>query len=196
MTTSPIEIRLGLPDPLREQAARIYYSAFGRKFALILAERRAIALLQSLFDANQMITALCQNQLAGFAGMQHGRKPLFHWRLAPFVRAFGWPLGLFEFIVFNLFVRQHCKSNELLLEWICVDPTRRGQGIGRQLLEEVFCFAKTHGYRAVRLGVVDTNPGARRLYERMGFTPTETHHYPFLRRWTGFSGETIMVKKM
>jgi ribosomal protein S18 acetylase RimI-like enzyme len=37
------------------------------------------------------------------------------------------------------------------------------------LLAEVITFTATHEYRQIRLDVIDTNPRARALYERVGF---------------------------
>ncbi len=196
MPTSLIEIRPGLSEHLREEAARIHYAAFGQKFAPILDERAATPVLAPLLDPERMLAAFCGNQLVGFAGMQYAQRPLFRWRLAPFVRAFGRPRGFFKYVVCKLFIHQHCPPDQLLLEWICVDVAWRGKGVGQQLLAALFDFARARGYRAVRLGVVDTNRDARRLYERLGFVPVETHHYPLLRRIVGFSAETIMVKNL
>jgi GNAT superfamily N-acetyltransferase len=49
-------------------------------------------------------------------------------------------------------------------------PDRRGQGIGRQVLDHVIGWAGERGL-LVDLWVADGNPGARRLYERHGFRP-------------------------
>lgn len=60
----------------------------------------------------------------------------------------------------------------------------------------MFEFAQANGFSTVRLDVADTNPGARRLYERMGFAPTHTQKYPFLRNIVGFSAGTTMIKQI
>ena len=51
---------------------------------------------------------------------------------------------------------------------IGVVPGRRGQGVGRRLLEGLLAAARERGYPAVSLSVEPDNP-ARRLYERAGF---------------------------
>jgi ribosomal protein S18 acetylase RimI-like enzyme len=48
-------------------------------------------------------------------------------------------------------------------------PERRGEGVGRALLDAAVAFA---GEAEVHLGVTETNAGARRFYERYGFVPT------------------------
>lgn len=47
-------------------------------------------------------------------------------------------------------------------------PEWRGHGLGRAVLDEVVGWAREHGLRP-ELWVADTNPAARRLYERYGF---------------------------
>jgi ribosomal protein S18 acetylase RimI-like enzyme len=82
-------------------------------------------------------------------------------------------------------------SGELLLDGIAVAPAARGQGVGRTLLTAVAAFGQQHGYRAVALDVVNTNPAAQRLYERAGFTPVSVRRYPFMRPF-GFTAVTHM----
>lgn len=47
--------------------------------------------------------------------------------------------------------------------------------------------------QGVRLEVVDSNAGARRLYERVGFVGIKTAVYPYLHS-LGFTAVTTMVK--
>jgi [ribosomal protein S18]-alanine N-acetyltransferase len=52
---------------------------------------------------------------------------------------------------------------------IAVVPSRRGKGLGEQLLSELLGEARREGYRQVSLSVEPDNP-AIRLYEQHGFT--------------------------
>ena len=70
-----------------------------------------------------------------------------------------------------------------------------GASVGSQLLEAVFTLAEERRLHAVRLEVVDTNVGARQLYERMGFEPVRTYRFPFIRGWLGYSA-AIEMRKM
>ncbi|MBL8241355.1 MAG: GNAT family N-acetyltransferase [Bryobacterales bacterium] len=59
-----------------------------------------------------------------------------------------------------------------------VAPRLRGQGAGRALLLEAIRYANTSpGLRTILLSVSETQPAARRLYERAGFVHygTEPH---------------------
>ncbi|MEA5119028.1 MAG: GNAT family protein [Propionicimonas sp.] len=56
---------------------------------------------------------------------------------------------------------------------VIVDPSRRGEGWGRALLEALLARADADpGVEATELGVFTHNAVARGLYERLGFTPT------------------------
>jgi GNAT superfamily N-acetyltransferase len=53
---------------------------------------------------------------------------------------------------------------------IAVEPSNRGQGVGRALLVAVIDAARSDGIRALSLSVEDGNDAVR-LYERVGFRP-------------------------
>ena len=53
-----------------------------------------------------------------------------------------------------------------------VTPPARGQGIGERLVRAVVDQARMDGADRVLLHVVETNPGAERLYGRCGFVRT------------------------
>ena len=187
------DLRFGLPDELRTPAIRLYYEAFSKKFAHLMTPDEALEILTALLNEDQVICALQDGNLAGFAGIQHGKKRLFKSSIAPFIKNLGLLRGLFAAFVLMLFGRPH-KSGELLMDGICVDKNMRGQGVGTLLLQATFDFAKQHNYKTIRLDVVDTNPGARKLYARMGFEPTGSHSYPFTKQLMGFSASTTMIK--
>jgi GNAT superfamily N-acetyltransferase len=50
------------------------------------------------------------------------------------------------------------------------EPAWRGQGVGRSVLDQVVAWARERELRP-DLWVADSNPAARRLYERYGFEP-------------------------
>ena len=47
-----------------------------------------------------------------------------------------------------------------------VEPSAMGSGLGRALMERLFARARNLGFKRLR---VDSDPGARGFYERMGF---------------------------
>lgn len=67
------------------------------------------------------------------------------------------------------------KSSEgtAQLRWLLLHPEVRGHGIGRRLVEEALDFCRDAGYSSVFLWTVDTLPLAAKLYQSVGFKPTE-----------------------
>jgi ribosomal protein S18 acetylase RimI-like enzyme len=62
---------------------------------------------------------------------------------------------------------------EAYLQELYVVPDRRGQGIGRALMERVLELAREEGADGVDLNTGETDTAARALYESMGFTNRE-----------------------
>ena len=79
----------------------------------------------------------------------------------------------YAFCVFQ----QHIGNNiltdvkTLYIDDLCVDETRRGQHIGRQLYDYVVQFAKDSGCYNVTLNVWSCNESAMRFYEKCGLKP-------------------------
>src|SRR5262245_32742865 len=69
-----------------------------------------------------------------------------------------------------------------------IDPAWRTRGVGSLLVHEVLRWAGSWGSRWVILGVTETNEGAARFYERLGFTDTGTRH-----RLRGGSGLSVRI---
>ena len=87
---------------------------------------------------------------------------------------------------------QEYGTNPVVMDGIAVDPDMRGRGVGSLLIEEVAAVAAEQDCREIRLDVIDTNPRARALYERRGFTAVRTEHTPYLRGLLGFGAVTTM----
>lgn len=55
------------------------------------------------------------------------------------------------------------------LRWLVVEPTERGNGVGKKLLNEAVLFAKQNGYKKIILWTIDFLNAARKLYSNAGF---------------------------
>lgn len=77
----------------------------------------------------------------------------------------GRPVGLAHY----LFHRHAWKiENVCYLQDLYADPSVRGRGLGRKLIEAVYAAADAAGAPAVYWLTQDFNTGARRLYDRIG----------------------------
>jgi GNAT superfamily N-acetyltransferase len=60
-----------------------------------------------------------------------------------------------------------------LLDILYVRPEARGKGLGVELLRAAAAFVQEQGAEMLALEVLESNAGARRLYERLGFATVE-----------------------
>ncbi len=79
---------------------------------------------------------------------------------------------------------------------LAVLPARQGQGLGGGLLRYLEAEARAAGKTRLTLDVVNSNTGARRLYERHGFRVIETQPSLFTRRRWGYSAVHYMLKQI
>ena len=73
--------------------------------------------------------------------------------------------------VTGLYEYRRDRHEAVWMAWFCVDPERRGQGIGRQLIEHAIGQARAQGYRYFRLhtSAHPNEAAAQGLYEAYGF---------------------------
>ena len=60
------------------------------------------------------------------------------------------------------------KIATLYIDDLCVDETRRGNGIGKALYDHAVAYARAQGYYNLTLNVWACNPSAKHFYERCG----------------------------
>jgi ribosomal protein S18 acetylase RimI-like enzyme len=193
-----LEIIPAIPESQRQRAGEIYYQAFRRKLQPLVGKpAETLRVLSAGFDLNMAFGAQVDGKLLGLAGL-HSRAGIFsRARLRDSLENLGLLRGFFACAVLNLFgAGANCPPEDLRIAALAVAGEARGQGLGSRLLEAVFAKARAEGFEAVRLEVVDTNTGARQLYERHGFRVVETHSYPIRRDWLDFSKDHVMVKKL
>lgn len=74
-------------------------------------------------------------------------------------------------VIGHLYMRKaDYEKNCLHFGHIVVDHTRRGQGLGQQMLEKAVQYAfDILGVQRITLGVFESNPRAHACYEKVGF---------------------------
>jgi ribosomal protein S18 acetylase RimI-like enzyme len=66
-------------------------------------------------------------------------------------------------------------ENQLHMGFLVVKSNFRNQGIGSQFIDFFIDYAKKHCFIKVSIGVLANNEGAKRLYEKKGFTQVEVN---------------------
>lgn len=192
MAEGTIEIVRGIPQGLEREATAIYYAAFRQKLTPFLGADEALALerLQTQLNVSQAFVAIKEDKVLGLVGFHHEGQLLVDIGAGSLFSAFG-PIGGLWRIALGILVSRTPAKGEFLLDGIAVHADARGQGVGTRLFEIAFAFAREHGYTHVRLEVVNSNPRAQQLYERLGFVAVKTENVPFLKRM-GFTAVTTM----
>ncbi len=195
MKPNKLTYQLGLPEEFRYDAARLYDEAFGQKFKFIIKDMdKRIAVLAESILPDLAIVAIEEGRLAGIAGFHENGSSFFSGgNLKTLSKYLGFFKGLKAALLFSFFERKPFKG-ELLMEGIVVDSMSRGKGIGTALIDKLTGYAKEKGFNWIRLDVIDTNEGARRLYERKRFVAVRTDKFPYLKRLIGFGAATTMTK--
>jgi ribosomal protein S18 acetylase RimI-like enzyme len=205
MSCPQVEIRTAQQEDAAA-LARLYVEAFGSK--LRWAFGRYVdampAVVQELLISDQMrlsetLVAEVEGQVTGMAVLRrdHTHRPrwLAIWRsVRRHVR--GWRVITAAFMM-TAMCSNLCTSTRSYLESLAVDARYRGRGIGTLLLERCVEESRRAGKREISLHVVDTNPRAKRLYERMGFRTVQVERFGWIAsRWMGFSAQDFMVRPL
>ena len=72
------------------------------------------------------------------------------------------------------------RDGAVWLEAAAVARQWQNRGIGTSLVHTVEALAAERGYGTVELGVEDSNPGARRLYERLGYRSVARNDFQYV----------------
>ena len=140
-------LSLGLPNPLRPDAAQLYWHAFGPKLGRVLGpDRRALAFLENMIRADHVLIATAQDgSLLGLAGFKTP-KGSFAMGNPQALRQFYGPWGgLWRKLLLGL-LSGEVDNDNFLIDGICVAPQARGQGIGTALLHALCDQAQARGY--------------------------------------------------
>ena len=192
-----VTIFSGLHPHLRPEAARLYWEAFGSKLSRVLGpDAKALAFFERVIRADLCLAALDDTgKLVGLAGYRVPSGSFAGGGWTDLTSIYG-PIGgrWRGWLLWAL--NREVDNDRFLIDGICVARQHRSKGIGSLLLSALYDEAVTRGYSSIRLDVIDANWRARALYEREGFTPTNTEKLGLLRHLFGFAASTTMVRPL
>ena len=188
-------ISIGFTDDERAHVAALYWQSFGAKLAKVLGPReRAEAFFRQILNPDFALAARDEDgALLGLAGLKTAKGSLLDGTFSDLSQSYGWFGAVWRGVMLSVLERK-LQDGVLQMDGIFVDESARGRGVGTALLGAVSEQARTCGAKTVQLDVIDTNPRARALYEKVGFEPiSEEKTGPF--RWVfGFSSATRMER--
>ena len=191
--TVSIQIQFGVPNNQRVTAATIFYESFQDKFGRVFGDRRkATQLLSRIIREDRILVALNDGQVVGFAGLHYQGKHFLERKFTEVARIYGLT-AVRVMIYFLIAVLNELQPNQLHLEVLAVREHHRNKGIGTILLRSTIDFAQHKGFSQIQLEVVNTNPLAAKLYERIGFKKVKDRKIPYpFNILTGFNTITEM----
>lgn len=191
---SQIEIKLGIPEELRHQAAAICYEGFRSQIEFLLgSQQKGVTILEQSLNLELGLTAQIQGQIVGFVGLKYENRPFFQFEQSRCIQELGVLRGLLAFLILNNSSPVKLLPNEMYIAVLVVDDSMRGKGIGTLLMQAAFEVAQQDKIHVVVLDVTDSNTSALRLYERLGFKSVRNG---FLRRLISTSPNRTMRKEL
>lgn len=187
----------GFSEPHLSTAASLYDAAFGAKYGIAIPDTSTrLKVLEESFCLEFCMAAFHGEELVGIAGVKTNDGSFTGgFPFSMLKRHLGWWGACRALLILAMFNRKTTEG-ELLMDGICVSPDWRGHGIGTRLLDAVLQLGRDQGSTSVRLDVIDTNPNARRLYERVGFVVVRTERFPYLKWLLKFSAATQMQYRL
>ncbi len=185
-----------LPCDRAEDAAALYLSALSDKLIPVFGTgARARQALAAGFNRAMCISALEQDRLVGILGMQIASAGFMAVRLAGMRQYYGVAGSLWRLALLALL--HHTPSADAVhIDGLAVAPAYRRRGIGSRLVAAMETWAAGQGFTVVSLEVVDTNPQAQYLYQRLGFEAIrEQTVWPFGTLFR-CNSSTVMVKSL
>jgi ribosomal protein S18 acetylase RimI-like enzyme len=173
----------------------LYYDALKEKLVPVFGPRgNGIAFLSGCLNREKCLVAFAKEELVGILGLQDEKGGFLQPSLSKIIKRFGLVSGLYRFGLLVL-LEHKIEPGELYLDGVAVLDTQRKKGIGSRLISEFEKIGREKGYDRVTLEVIDTNPRAKALYERLGYKTVRTHAvWPFTRVF-GFSSADVMTKE-
>ena len=180
MTTAEVQIVEGIAREHVDDALRITFDAFAKKFRI--GFRNAddfVRLFRDSVDPENCLFAIVDGELSGVLAFQMTGHEFYQLNLRTAFEKFSpFRAGLVIFNLILLAFEDAVGPDEFHIDLVAVVPSSRGMGIGTALMLKAEEKAESTGKHTMSLGVIAENEGAIRLYERLGYRTTRT--------WRGF----------
>jgi len=185
-------IQSGLANEFIRAGAVLYTSAFAEKLIPFLGNQEQTAdLIESSIVPQNCLAAVKDRSLEGILAIQTCQQCFIQPQMKNLQSHFGFIGGSFRALGLSL-IRYQPQPDELYIEALAVAESARGKGVGTRLLDEVIVLAKEQGFKKITLHVIDANPRARQLYERLGFVIKKSQNIWPINRILGWNFNKVI----
>ena len=189
-----VAIRDHLPAENLQEGAALYYTGLKAKLAPVFGPPEiALAVLPPILNRARCLTAFVDDRLVGLLGIHDTHGTFLVPDYGTMVRHYGAVMGMTRLALLML-LDHKLPPGDLYLDGLAVAEQRRGQGIGTALMAAFEKRARDNGFKSASLEVIDANPRARSLYERLGYQCVATHTMGPFSRLFGFRTTHRMMK--
>lgn len=199
MDNKGISISNKLSEKQKEQVCRLIYQGFYKKLSNYWIFEKNIDkgadVLKGCINYENGIYAIEDDNVVGFIGVQYRKNKFREFNsktLRPYYGVFG---SMWRGIVNKLENKsESLKNNEMYIDLIVVDANSRGKGIASLLIDNITRFSIENDFDKILLDVVDTNEGAIKLYEKLGYKTMKTMDFKGFTDFMGYRKVMYMYK--
>jgi ribosomal protein S18 acetylase RimI-like enzyme len=134
-------------------------------------EKLVLADVNNLNHQHIYVVSDDENHVLGVAVIHHGKRPFFLYELRSIFKNLNMvdALKYTTISILDMMFLSDLDDGDSYLAILAVDEALRGMGIGSFILEMAVELMKDNGSKRAVLDVDIDNPGALRLYEKVGF---------------------------
>ncbi|AIQ42915.1 GNAT family N-acetyltransferase [Paenibacillus sp. FSL R7-0312] len=200
MSMLDVEIVNRLDEVQKREVARLFYQAFALKFNALWIftrnEKQVVEVLCRSLRYDNGLYAVREGRVIGFIGLEKGEGFFAKLGYGALRHSFGLAGGAWRYAAYGLYRMFHggVPKDSIHIDPLVVSSEARGLGIGTRLLEAAFAITRQANRSKMLLEVVDTNPQAKKLYERLGFRTFKVQNTRLFTAKAGFAKVLHMEK--
>lgn len=178
-----------------EQAAEVFAASYREQLRPLSRDAGKIRrLIAGAMLPHAFYAAVWKGQVAGIAAVSDSRSRSLRFDPKILRSELGVVKGMAVYGALDseFHKRLILPEDTCYIEAVATLPEFRGNGIASGLLQNLM---DTLSYRVFTLEVADTNPGAMRVYERLGFEIYRTKKQRFMRKRLGFNARLYMKRE-
>lgn len=165
-----ITIHAGIAPAEREEAARLYWLAFGGKLGRVMGpETKALAFIRRvMLPGHAFVATDATGRVLGVIGCRTVQGAFIGGTYDDLRAVYGTYGAWWRARALSV-LAQELPADEIVVDGLAVAPDCRGKGVGAALTRALIDAARDRHFRAMHLDVIEGNLPARELYDWIGF---------------------------